>query len=168
MPIVPILLWDASALVKRYSVELGREIVNAFFTISPRPGMVTSFWAYTETYAILVRKKNDGRIAATDFTAAVSALHKEVLAADDFELISIDDETALNSIPIIVKHNLNSADAAFLTSCLQYTREFHAGQTCVLLASDKRLIRAARSEGLAVLNPEAVVHADLPNVLATL
>ena len=38
----------------------------------------------------------------------------------------------------------------------------------VLVASDKRLLRAAKAEGLEVLNPETVQAADIPAFLAAL
>jgi len=38
----------------------------------------------------------------------------------------------------------------------------------VLAASDQRLLRAAKAEGLEVLNPETVNAADIPAFLAAL
>ncbi len=36
---MPILLWDASTLLKRYQAELGTEAVNALFEAKPPPPM---------------------------------------------------------------------------------------------------------------------------------
>jgi hypothetical protein len=38
----------------------------------------------------------------------------------------------------------------------------------VLVASDQRLLRAAKAEGLEVLNPESVQAVDVPAFLAAL
>ncbi len=55
------LLWDASALAKRYAPEIGHQTVNALFTAVPRSQMVTTVLSYSETCAALVRKRNGGR-----------------------------------------------------------------------------------------------------------
>jgi hypothetical protein len=39
-----LLFWDASALVKRYTSEVGRETVNALFAIAPMRDMATTPW----------------------------------------------------------------------------------------------------------------------------
>jgi hypothetical protein len=49
-----LLLWDASALVKRYALEVGSEAVDALFTEVPIAQMVTSFIGYAETYSVLL------------------------------------------------------------------------------------------------------------------
>ena len=165
---MPFLIWDASALIKRYAVELGRDMVNALFDNVPRTQMLGSFWGYVETYSILVRKRNDGRLPHADFTQAVSALRLEVLESNEFGLLSIDDETALNSIPLIVAHSLNCADAAFLTVCLEFASDLGPGVGAVtLVASDRRLLRAARSEGMATFSPETATAAELASLLST-
>jgi predicted nucleic acid-binding protein len=96
------LFWDASALVKRYTPEVGRDTVNALFHNLPAPAMATSPWGYLETYAIYVL-----------------------------------------ALP-------------------------NRGVDCALIASDRRLLRAAATEGLATLNPETVPAADVPAFLARL
>jgi predicted nucleic acid-binding protein len=61
---MPVLLWDASALAKRYSPELGSDTVDALFHAVPSAQMVTTFQGYAETLSVLVRKRNRGPIAA--------------------------------------------------------------------------------------------------------
>ena len=46
---------------------------------------------------------------------------------------------------------LNATDALILRSALDIAGELHS---LILVASDRRLLRAAESEGLQVLNPE--------------
>jgi predicted nucleic acid-binding protein len=45
---MPILLWDASALVKRYSPEVGSDTVDALFLSSPASQMVATLLTYAE------------------------------------------------------------------------------------------------------------------------
>ena len=59
--------------------------------------------------------------------------------------------------------NLNTADAAMLAAYLRHGAAANSGlAACLLVASDRRLMRAAQAEGLAALNPETISAADLP------
>ena len=52
-------------------------------------------------------------------------------------------------------YSLNSVNAIVLRSVLDVATELRGvGDTLVLVASDLRLLRAARAEGLQVFNPE--------------
>jgi hypothetical protein len=53
---VPLVLWDASALAKRFVTEGGTQTVNAVFSSIPRDHMVVSVMGYSETFAALLRK----------------------------------------------------------------------------------------------------------------
>ncbi len=57
-------------------------------------------------------------------------------------------------------HNINSADAAILAAYLRFQRA--TSKPCLLIASDRRLNRAAEAEGLKSLNPEEVAAGDVP------
>jgi len=164
---VPVLHWDASALTKRYYAEIGSDVVDALFAALPLSQMVTTFWGYAETYASLLRKRNRGEISSQFFAAAVALLQAEILDSPDCVLLSVDDTAVLEGIPLVLRHNLNTTDAALLATCLRYTRsQLSGGPTHVLVAADQRLLRAANAECLATLNPEAVAAADVPALLA--
>jgi hypothetical protein len=163
---VPELLWDASALVKRYYAETGSASVDILFDNVPLAQMVATYWGYIESYAALVRKRNRGEIT-TPALSSVASLQNEVLDSLDFRLLTIEDEDLLDCIPYVEPHSLNSADAAILTTYLRYVDAQPRGApTAVLVATDTRLLRAAAAEGLPTLNPEAVAVADIPALLA--
>jgi predicted nucleic acid-binding protein len=165
---VGLLFWDASALVKRYTVEVGRDTVNAVFASVPHRDMATTAWGYAETYSVLLRRLNGGTIDLPTFTAAITALQAEIVASPDFMLLPIDDSVIFASISLLRKHNLNAADAAVLTTLLQFLTTSPASVPACVVASDQRLIRAANVEGLKVLNPETLAVADVPSFLASL
>jgi hypothetical protein len=54
------ILWDASALAKRYIPEPGSQTVNAVFVAIPPAQMVTTVMSYSETVAARVRKLKQG------------------------------------------------------------------------------------------------------------
>jgi predicted nucleic acid-binding protein len=166
---MPQLLWDASALVKRYLTETGTATVHALFAAAPAAAMWGTFLGYAETGAVLRRRTNAGDLPPAAFSAARAALRSEVLDDPDFQLLTVDDAAFLAGITLTDLHNLNSSDAALLAPYLRYARLQPAGSpTCVLIASDQRLLRAAQLEGLATLNPELVLAADVPAALAAL
>ena len=71
---MPFLVWDASALAKRFTLELGSETVDALFSASLHVEMATTVWGYAETFSILIRRRNGGRIGREVFEEAISAL----------------------------------------------------------------------------------------------
>ena len=160
-------LWDASALVKHYFHEVGSETVDALFASVATTNMASTPWGYAESYSILLRRSNGGVLNDASFIAAVSSLQAEVVDSADFLLLTISDTAIFRSVSVMQKHNLNATDAAILTVVLEVARSLDA-PTCVVVASDQRLLRAAQAEGLRTLNPEVTALADVPAFLATL
>jgi predicted nucleic acid-binding protein len=160
--------WDASALTKRYAPEVGSDTVNALFSGSLAPAMLSTPWGYLEAYSALLRRRNRGTLDLAAFTAAVSALQIETADTRRFRLLSIDDTHIFASTVAVRRHNLNATDAALLTMLLEYTVAAPADGPLVVVAADQRLLRAAAAEGLRTLNPETLLAADVPPFLAGL
>jgi predicted nucleic acid-binding protein len=166
---MPQLLWDASALAKRYTPEVGSDVVDACFDSAIVAAMITTCGVYAEACSVLRRKQNRGEIDAVAFTKARSVHRSEVLLGPSLQWITIEEDDILAGIALSDRHNLNSTDAALLVAYLDYTRSQSSGApTCLLVAADHHLLRAAASEGLDTLNPERVPAADVPALLASL
>ena len=152
------LLWDSSALGKRYNYERGSATVDALFGYALP--MVTVDMAYAETANIIRRQKNADAINEERFEEARRDLKSEVLTGGSFTLMHLTGDAIVSSIDLADKHNLNSIDAAFLYLFLEYVK----AQTlpCVLIVADARFVRAATAEGLTCLNPEVIAPGDLP------
>lgn len=73
--------FDASALVKRYSVEEGTELVNELFRQLPTTQMTCAMIGILEIVSVLVRKRNDGRLSPTLFSQMIVELNEEVVAS---------------------------------------------------------------------------------------
>ncbi len=69
-----LLLWDASALVKRYFLELGSETVDALFPAVSLQEMATTPWGYAETYAEGLITLNPETLAPADVAAFLAGL----------------------------------------------------------------------------------------------
>lgn len=148
--------FDASALAKRYIEEIGSDKIDFLFANVSLMHLQCLVIGAMEVFWICVRKKNDGRITADQFTQATGHLEFEVInIQSDFKTIPIPDSLVWDSMDLIETHSLNSVDAIVLRSALNVAAELRrAGDTLVLVASDQRLLRAARTEGLQIFNPE--------------
>jgi predicted nucleic acid-binding protein len=166
---VPLLLWDASALVKRYAAEAGADTVDALFKHVPSLPMASTILGYAETYSVLLRKYNRGTIDARAFTTAKASLRAEVVLDPDFSLLSVADAAVFEGIALMDRYNVNASDAAILALFLRYAQALLSGSpTPVLIAADQRLLAAARTEGMATLNPEMLAAVDVPAFLNSL
>jgi hypothetical protein len=165
---VPLLFWDASALVKRFVVEVGSVTVGAIFADARPLNHATTPWSFAEAFSVLLRRHNQGHFDRHAFTVAANTLEAEVVHSGGFRFLSIDDATIFASPLMMRRHNLNATDAAILTMLLGVLPNLPTGDTFALVAADTRLLRAGAAEGLATLNPEAVAAADVPALLAAL
>jgi uncharacterized protein len=161
------LLWDASALVKRYAPETGSDVVDTLFALVPTTQMVATVLGYAETYSALLRKYHRGSIHATAFVTAKTSLLREVVHPPEFALLTVDDEAIFAGIALMDQHHVNATDAAILALFVRYVRVLPpATADCLLIAADRRLVLAAQAEGLSALDPEHVSSADVPSLLA--
>ncbi len=152
---MPIILWDASGWVKRYYPEMGTPTVFEIFRQVPPSRMCCTFWGYAEVFAILHRKRNGGILSNAAFTKAATKLQDEVFVSSDFGVLTIGDDRVLAGLNFVIRHNLNSNDAAILATYLRFQQSLPPGSPeCFLVTSDQRLIRSSESEGLKTLNPE--------------
>lgn len=165
---MPVLLWDASALAKRYAPERGSDVVDTLFERDPSPRMVATVIGYAECYSILRRKFHRGGMDAAAFRVAKSALRDETVVAPDFHLITVDDPAVFDGIRFMDTHNLNATDAAILTVFLSYQASLRSGERAVLVASDHRLLKAAQDEGMETLDPEVSTVDHARQILTTL
>lgn len=146
---------DANALVKRYHREKGTDQIDTLFDtlIERKPKrLISSIWSIPEVIATLNRKKNEGKIDSASLKNIIANLLNEV---DMLDSITLDEERVLGSIPLIMEHNLNSADALHL-SAIKEAKEIaeYIEGIVIVVTSDKRLLKAAEGEDFQTLNPE--------------
>ena len=157
--------FDASALAKRYVEEVGSDKIDFLFANVSSARLLCLTIGAIEVFWICVRKTNDRRISISQFAESTTYLKSEIIdAQSDFRTISVPDSLVWDSMNLIETHSLNSVDAMVLRSALNIAAELrNAGDTLVLVASDQRLLRSARTEGLQVFNPEVDSQQTLTN-----
>ena len=148
--------FDASALAKRYVEEVGSDRIDFLFTNVPLARLQCLTIGAVEVFWICVRKRNDGRISDDQFAESTTYLKSEIIGIQsNFRKLSVPDSLVWSAMDLIETHSLNSVDAMVLRSALNISSELRStGDTLVLVASDQRLLRAARTEGLQIFNPE--------------
>ena len=164
---MPLIFRDASALAKRYFHETGSPTANAIFAHASVDSMATTLPNYTETYSILLRRRNSGAISSSAFIAATSSLQSEVMTPTDFSVLSLPDAILLSSLSVIEKHNLNATDAAILTLLLAIQAQ-NTHSSILLISADHRFLRAANREGFEILNSEMTLPVHIPTILGNL
>jgi len=161
-----IFLLDASALVKRYAPKPGDLLVDHLFASAARERLACLTLGAAEVAAVLVRKRNAGRLTSIQYAAALLRLRLEVIDALDFAKDPADDGPLLAALPFLDKYSLNATDALLLRIALDKAAFRRlTGDDVVLVTTDLRLARAAHAEGLLTFNPEMQTQADLDALL---
>ena len=148
-------LWDASALAKLYVPEEGSATAADVLTRAGTCRMITTLVTYAETLSVLLRKRNGAEISPMAFQRAAEALRNDVIESPTFEIAAVSDTDFLEGTGFVLRHNLNATDAAILSVYLRQMRvQAVGGDRSILIASDRRLLRAAEAEGLPTIDPE--------------
>lgn len=153
---------DPSAWVKRYIAEPGSEGIDALWeAIRQERVQATCLWlGFTELVWVLQRRRNAGSLSPSAFTAVYQQFRQD---CERIVWVGISWEQIQASVVWIVKHNLNSVDALHLQAAL--SQQALSQKEGWLSASDARLLRAARREGLQTLNPERSTPEELQRLL---
>ncbi|MDE0088831.1 MAG: type II toxin-antitoxin system VapC family toxin [Candidatus Poribacteria bacterium] len=153
---------DASAGIKRYVVEGGSPLINHLFARVPLDKMFCLLEGVGEIISIIVRIRNRGKITIAGFNQAKQLFDNEIIHRNEVQLVLATEDQITDSWDLIEKHFINSTDAILLQCALDRVNELRIeGDNLVLVSSDKRLIRAAQSEGLLIFNPETNSQAAL-------
>ena len=146
---------DANACVKRYVIEEGTPLINYLFDGVSLDEMFCLFEGVGEIISVIVRLRNRGEITTEGFNQAKQLFDDEIIYRDEVELVLPTEAQITTSWEFIEKHSINSTDAILLQCALDRTNELRIdGDNLVLVSSDKRLIRAAQSEGVLTFDPE--------------
>jgi len=146
---------DASAISKRYFIEIGSDVVNYLFNTVPKERMIMLIIAIGEVISVLVRRRNSKQISEISYRQAVVEFHAEMINETGIMVQSISNDLIWSSLSFIEKYSLNATDAIILCCALDLTKEIrNSDDDLVFITADTRLYNAAQSSGLNVWNPE--------------
>ena len=139
---------DASAWVKRYSLEKGSGWVRSLLQ---QPGLLfaCATLGFIEVSAALTRKQKAGEFQSDRW--------QDLLRADWDRFLQVELSRAVveTAIQLLEHSPLRGADATHLASSLELrTRLRPATEEFVFVASDRELKQAGHTAGLKVIDPE--------------
>ena len=158
---------DASAVGKRYVIEVGTHEVNHLFNTVPRMRMVVLILTLGEIASILVRRRNAGHISRMLYQQAMAEFRSEVAESPDLLLQAVTSDRVRTSLPLIEQHALNATDALILGCALEVAEALRViGDDLVLVTSDIRLANAGQATGLLTWNPEKDTQSALDGLVS--
>ncbi|RKU19254.1 hypothetical protein C6500_11180 [Candidatus Poribacteria bacterium] len=146
---------DANAIAKQYIVEKGTPTINHLFTRVSAKQMICLFDSMDETRFVIVKKRNNAEITLPEFNQAIQRFEAEIINSTEVIQVhaTVDQKEAARQL--IHDYPINSSDAYILQCALDKVNQLQiTGDDLVLISSDKRLLDAARSEGLLIFDPE--------------
>lgn len=131
------LMFDASALTKRYASETGRNRVLALFASASE--LLVAAHCKTEVASALLRRRREGSLPAAEFERAWSAAQSDVA---DMTLVPLDARVERFAFAAIEQGPLRGMDALHVGSAI-------AAQVDLFVTADKRQAQVARAMGVA-------------------
>jgi predicted nucleic acid-binding protein len=138
---------DASAAAKRYCQEVGSERVEGIFQEAVPLCSVTLLCC--ELTSVVNRKHREGNLSDSEHRSA-----RERVAHDLswLRLLPIDNDLITASVRLLDAHPLKALDSLYLAGALNLQQVLNS--PVLFVSADRQLLRAARAEGLKVLDPE--------------
>ena len=154
---------DASAVVKRHVPENGTFKMKHFFSrVTPDRMMVCMSATVGEVIYVLRHRIKDQTLFDQEkklFESDVSQ-HPQVT-----KVYPIEKQTDA-SLEFIERYSINNTDAIILQCALDEAKDLRASKNdLILVSSDDKLLKAARSEKLNTFNPEANKLAYLDSLI---
>lgn len=131
------LMFDASALTKRYASETGRNRVLALFASASE--LLVAAHCKTEVASALLRRRREGSLPAAEFDRAWSAAQSDVA---DMTLVPLDARVERFAFAAMEQGPLRGMDALHVGSAI-------AAQVDLFVTADKRQAQVARAMGVA-------------------
>lgn len=145
------LFWDASALVKAYSVEEGSSCVLGAFARRQR-GSLTDFVA-AEVFSVLAKHWRTNKLSAEQYRAAVAEFSVDYPTS--FYVFDVPSPIRYKAFELSVTYRSSSVSAMDLLHLATAVDLLQSRRKPVVFAtSDVALQAVAKAEGLRTFNPE--------------
>jgi predicted nucleic acid-binding protein len=115
-----------------------------------------------EVASVLVRRYHAGDISPELFRRAMDELTRDSVHAPAPTRLPVANNTVEAALPFLEPHSINATDAVLLRIGLELRAGMRLiGDELVLIASDARLLKAAKADGLPTFDPATQPPADL-------
>ena len=129
-------MFDASALTKRYASEAGRNRVLALFASASE--LLVAAHCKTEVASALLRRRREGSLPAPEFDRAWDAAQSDVA---DMTLVPLDARVERFAFAAMEQGPLRGMDALHVGSAI-------AARVDLFVTADKRQAQVARAMGI--------------------
>jgi len=158
---------DASAWAKRYTREPGCSVIDLLMdgpATSDDALLLISGVAYAETVATANRFRHRTGMSDEDFILLLQRIRQDLARTT---WIPVTDRNFRDAVDLILAHNINSSDAAQLATIqgLPVVWTAEASHQVYVVSADKRMLRAAKREGLKTLDPEVATLRETLDLL---
>lgn len=144
---------DASALVKRYLVEMGSSWVATLCADEINNAIATARFGLVETAAAFSAKCRGQFITDDEYESALNDLLRD--ASKRYRLMTVGPAQIDSAIQLTRRQKLRGYDAIHLACALALNGPLlvHHLPALTFVAADANLLAAAQAEGLATENP---------------
>ncbi len=137
---------DTSALVKRYVIEPGTNIIDEIFKEAYKGASIISFSYWNIAEATIVFNKYERKMGL-NARELLSNLFKEIKTLNSLHriiLVGLSPSIIKNTINLILKHRLYVADALQISSAIK-------SKSTKFVTADRELAKAVMEEGLNIV-----------------
>lgn len=148
---MPMFYLDTSAIIKRYYLEQGSEVVDELLDQPlPGDGFHTSFLTLLEVASGMERLSSSGHLETAVIHSVLARIRRDM--HDRFQLWPVSNEIIIQAISVVHEHKLRPADAIHLATALSVFLLTTASRV-IMVSSDRRLVISTKAAGLPVLDP---------------
>jgi predicted nucleic acid-binding protein len=149
--------FDASALAKRYVRETGSATVRRLLASG---SAATSRLSVVEVSSAIVRRAREGAFTIDERDRMLAALQHDVPA---LAMVELTPEITADARTVLLRYPLRAGDAVQLASAVYLQRQL--ARPVPFVAYDRRLVLAARAEGLVVTGARGGPQRDVPKAM---
>ena len=139
---------DASAAAKRYFQEIGSEQVQELWSLPQ--GLLSLEILRCELASVLNRKLREHALTHNIYEGLKKQVREDL---KDLGAVPADSSLIQTSLRLLESHPLKALDSLYLAGALNLQQIWKS--PVLFVSADRQLLRAAKAEGLQVLNPEA-------------
>lgn len=152
--------FDASALAKRYVRETGSTTVRRLLASG---SAATSRLSDVEVSSAIVRRAREGTFTMKERDRMLAALQHDVPA---LAVVELTPEITAGARALLLRYPLRAGDAVQLASGLYLQRQL--ARPVPFVVFDRRLVLAARAEGLVVIGARGDTQHDVTKAMRIL
>lgn len=150
---VNVYFFDASALVKRYIIEIGSEWVQDVTDPQTGSKIVVARISWVELLSSFSRLRREGRLQEATLQNGISTLSRHFRS--EYQVGELTTRITEVAGELLQRNPLRAYDAVQLATALDINPKLSSIEAAnyIFVSADRRLLTVAQAEGLSILNP---------------